>query len=75
MIGAAERGLLAGLVGVAAMTGVEKVEQVLTGRADAFVPAHALERLLVGNGPGAASLPARSARPGLPPCPGSSARR
>jgi hypothetical protein len=44
--GAAARGLLAGLAGVAAMTAAEKLEQVLTQRPDSFVPAHTLERLL-----------------------------
>ena len=39
-------GLLAGLAGVAAMTLGEKVEQVLTGRPNSYVPAHTLERLL-----------------------------
>jgi hypothetical protein len=41
----AVRGLVAGLVGVAAMTTAEKVEQVVTGRPNSFVPAHTLERL------------------------------
>ena len=44
--GAAARGLLAGLAGVAAMTAAEKLEQALTQRPDSFVPAHTLERLL-----------------------------
>lgn len=43
---AAVRGLVAGLVGVAAMTAAEKLEQVFTGRPNSFVPAHTLERLL-----------------------------
>jgi hypothetical protein len=43
---AAVRGLLAGIVGVAAMTIGEKVEQVFTKRPNSFVPAHTLERLL-----------------------------
>jgi len=42
----AGRGLLAGLLGVAVMTGAEKVEQLITGRPSSFVPAHTLERLL-----------------------------
>ena len=46
VIHAAARGLLAGLVGVAAMTAAEKVEQRFTRRPDSFVPAHTLERLL-----------------------------
>ena len=40
------RGLLAGAVGVAAMTLAEKLEQALTGRPNSYVPAHTLERLL-----------------------------
>lgn len=40
------RGLLAGLAGAAAMTAAEKLEQMLTGRPNSFVPAHTLERLL-----------------------------
>src|SRR3954454_15235530 len=40
------RGLVAGLVGVAAMTVAEKVEQVFTQRPNSYVPAHTLERLL-----------------------------
>ncbi len=40
------RGLVAGLVGVAVMTIVEKVEQAFTQRPNSFVPAHTLERLL-----------------------------
>ncbi len=44
--GAAVRGLVAGLVGVAAMTAAEKLEQVFTDRPNSFVPAHTLERLL-----------------------------
>ncbi|CAA9579095.1 MAG: FIG00803858: hypothetical protein [uncultured Thermomicrobiales bacterium] len=43
---AVARGLAAGLVGVAAMTAGEKLEQALTGRPNSFVPAHTLERLL-----------------------------
>lgn len=43
---AAVRGLVAGIVGVAAMTVAEKVEQVFTHRPNSFVPAHTLERLL-----------------------------
>ena len=43
---AAVRGLLAGLVGTAAMTAAEKLEQVVTGRPNSFVPAHTLERLM-----------------------------
>jgi hypothetical protein len=43
---AAIRGLAAGLVGTAAMTLAEKVEQAVTGRPSSFVPGHTLERLL-----------------------------
>ena len=43
---AAARGLVAGLAGVAAMTAAEKLEQMLTGRPNSFVPARTLERLL-----------------------------
>jgi hypothetical protein len=39
-------GLLAGAAGVTAMTLAEKLEQVLTGRPNSYVPAHTLERLL-----------------------------
>jgi hypothetical protein len=38
--------MLAGFAGVAAMTATEKLEQVLSGRPNSFVPAHTLERLL-----------------------------
>ena len=40
------RGLVAGFVGTAAMTAAEKLEQAITGRANSYVPAHTLERLL-----------------------------
>jgi hypothetical protein len=40
------RGLVAGAVGVAAMTLAEKLEQALTGRPNSYVPGHTLERLL-----------------------------
>jgi hypothetical protein len=43
---AAVRGLVAGLVGVAAMTAAEKLEQAITKRPNSYVPAHTLERLL-----------------------------
>ena len=43
---AAAVGAVAGVVGTAAMTVAEKVEQGLTGRPDSYVPAHTLERLL-----------------------------
>jgi hypothetical protein len=39
-------GFIAGLIGVAAMTAAEKLEQMLSGRPNSFVPAHTLERLL-----------------------------
>lgn len=42
----AAKGLIAGAVGVAAMTLAEKLEQRVTGRPDSYVPAHTLERLL-----------------------------
>ncbi|MDQ5852524.1 MAG: hypothetical protein M3380_10745, partial [Chloroflexota bacterium] len=42
----AVRGLVAGLVGVAAMTAGEKLEQLVTHRPNSYVPAHTLERLL-----------------------------
>ncbi len=40
------RGLIAGVVGVAAMTAGEKLEQVFTHRPNFYVPAHTLERVL-----------------------------
>ncbi len=40
------RGLLAGAIGVAAMTLAEKLEQAITKRPNSYVPAHTLERLL-----------------------------
>lgn len=43
---AAGRGVLAGLVGVAAMTAAEKAEQAVTHRPDSYVPARTLLRLL-----------------------------
>ena len=43
--GTALRGLAAGLIGVAAMTAAEKLEQKVTHRPNSFVPAHTLERL------------------------------
>ena len=39
-------GLLAGAIGVAAMTLTEKLEQALTKRPNSYVPAHTLEKLL-----------------------------
>ncbi|HEX8582029.1 MAG TPA: hypothetical protein VF640_06865, partial [Acidimicrobiales bacterium] len=39
-------GMVAGAVGVAVMTAVEKAEQRVTGRPDSHVPARTLERLL-----------------------------
>ena len=44
--GAAARGLVAGLAGVAAMTTAEKLEQLVTRRPNSFVPGKTLERLL-----------------------------
>src|SRR5687767_5488428 len=52
--GTVAKGLLAGAVGVAAMTAAEKLEQALTGRPSSYVPAYTLERLL--------GLPARPDR-------------
>jgi hypothetical protein len=43
---AAARGAAAGLVGVAVMTGSEKLEQMITGRPSSYVPARALLTLL-----------------------------
>lgn len=43
---AAYKGLLAGAVGVAAMTLAEKLEQRITRRPNSFVPGHTLEKLL-----------------------------
>jgi hypothetical protein len=43
---AAARGAAAGLVGVAAMTGAEKLEQAATHRPSSYVPARALLTLL-----------------------------
>ena len=37
---AAASGLFAGLVAVAAMSGAEKLEQLVTHRPNSFVPAH-----------------------------------
>jgi hypothetical protein len=47
---AATRGLAAGIVGVAAMTVGEKLEQQLTHRPNSFVPAKTLARLLGRHG-------------------------
>jgi hypothetical protein len=46
MAGAAGRGAVAGIVGVAGMTVSEKLEQLVSHRADSYVPAHTLARLL-----------------------------
>ncbi|WP_432495418.1 AAA family ATPase [Kineococcus auxinigenes] len=46
LLAAAGRGALAGLVGVAAMTAGEKLEQAVTHRPDSYVPARALLGLL-----------------------------
>lgn len=43
---AAVRGAVAGLVGVAAMTAAEKLEQSATGRPNSYIPARALLTLL-----------------------------
>ena len=49
--GAAARGAVAGLAGVAVMTAAEKAEQAVTHRPDSYVPARALLTLL-GRSPG-----------------------
>lgn len=55
--GALVRGLVAGAVGVAAMTAGEKLEQYFTRRPDSFVPAHTLARLArLGHKPDAARV-------------------
>jgi len=54
---AAGKGAAAGLVGVAAMTIAEKVEQSFTKRPDSYVPARALLTLL-GRSPGEDERPA-----------------
>lgn len=46
LLSAAVRGGLAGMAGVGAMTGAEKLEQALTGRPDSYVPARTLLTLL-----------------------------
>ena len=46
LLSAAARGSAAGLLGVAAMTAAEKLEQALTGRPDSYVPARTLLTLL-----------------------------
>ena len=51
LLSAAARGSAAGLLGVAAMTAGEKLEQALTGRPDSYVPARTLLTLL-GRSPG-----------------------
>jgi hypothetical protein len=48
---AAGLGALAGLVGVAAMTAAEKVEQSLTHRPDSYVPGRTLLRMMGRPGP------------------------
>ena len=49
---AAARGVAAGLLGVAAMTAVEKLEQAATQRPNSYVPGRALFTLLTGRQPG-----------------------
>ena len=51
LLRAAARGAAAGLLGVAAMTAAEKVEQAVTGRPDSYVPGRTLLTLL-GRSPG-----------------------
>lgn len=46
LLGAAGRGMVAGLVGVAAMTAGEKLEQAFSRRPDSYVPARTLLTLL-----------------------------
>jgi hypothetical protein len=46
LLPAAARGVVAGLIGVAVMTTVEKVEQALTHRPDSYVPGRTLLTLL-----------------------------
>lgn len=46
LLSAAARGTAAGLVGVAVMTGAEKVEQAITRRPNSYVPAKTLKSLL-----------------------------
>ncbi|MDF2968994.1 MAG: hypothetical protein K0Q93_2772 [Nocardioidaceae bacterium] len=46
LLGASGRGAMAGLLGVAAMTAAEKLEQRVTQRPDSYVPARALLTLL-----------------------------
>jgi hypothetical protein len=50
-------GGIAGLAGAAAMSGAAKLEQVVTGRPDSYVPAHTLARLLGLRRPDADSWP------------------
>jgi hypothetical protein len=56
LVAAAGRGTLAGLLGVAVMTVVEKAEQQVTSRPDSYVPARALLTML-------GARPADDARP------------
>ena len=56
LLSAAARGSAAGLLGVAAMTAGEKLEQALTGRPDSYVPARTLLTLL-GRSPGEREQP------------------
>lgn len=46
LLPAAGRGIVAGLVGVAAMTTAEKVEQAVTGRPNSYIPGRTLLTLL-----------------------------
>lgn len=56
LLHAAGRGTVAGLVGVAVMTGGEKLEQALTSRPNSYVPARAL-RTLLGRPPAGTDRP------------------
>lgn len=57
LVAAAARGAAAGLVGVAAMTATEKLEQAVTHRPNSYVPARALLTLW-GNKPSDQDTPA-----------------
>jgi hypothetical protein len=46
LVGAAARGAVLGLAGVAAMTAAEKLEQAVTGRPNSYVPARTLLTML-----------------------------
>jgi hypothetical protein len=56
LLGAAGRGIFAGLVGATAMTAGEKLEQAVTRRPDSYIPARTLLTLL-GRRPGDGDRP------------------